>query len=108
MCGFCSAPVVAAEVVTVAVPLPVLSNDVLETVHFGVSADEFAGAPEFSVQLPSLIVVEKLLLVVHVIVEVAELPRLTPAGVVAASVNVDCVTVTFAVPLATPYVASPA
>jgi len=108
MCGACKAPVVAADVVTEAVPLPVLSNEVLETVHFGVSAAEFAGAPEFKEQLPSLIVVENVLVVVHVIVEAAAVPRLTAAGAVAASTNVDCVTVTVAVPVATPYVLSPA
>ena len=79
-----------------------LSNAVLETVHFGVSANEFAGAPEFNMHVPSLIVVEKLLLVVHVIVDVAPLPRFTAAGAVAVSENVDCVTVIFAVPVVVP------
>jgi hypothetical protein len=58
MCGFCREPVVAADVVTVAVPLPVLSKEVVETVHFGVSADEFVGPPEFNVHELSLMVDE--------------------------------------------------
>jgi hypothetical protein len=48
--GRFSAAVVAAEVVTVAVPLPADPNAVEETEHLGVSAVEFVGLPALRVQ----------------------------------------------------------
>lgn len=56
--GRFSAAVVAAVVLTVAVPLPLDPNAVVDTVHFGVSPAEFAGAPELSVQLLKVTVPE--------------------------------------------------
>ena len=51
MCGFCNALWVAADVVTVAVPLPVVLKEPDVTMHLGVSAAEFDGLPEFNVQV---------------------------------------------------------
>src|SRR6185437_7921241 len=47
--GRLSEAVVAALVVTVAVPLPLCANAAEETEHVGVSPAELVGAPEFSV-----------------------------------------------------------
>jgi hypothetical protein len=56
--GRVSIAVVAAFVVTVAVPVPLDPIAAVETEQVGVSATEFAGAPEFSVQLVSFTVPE--------------------------------------------------
>lgn len=106
--GRLNAAVVAAFVATVAVPLPLCPKAVADKLQVGVSAVEFDGPPEFKVHDVRLTFDEYPFVVVHVIVEVAGLPRLIAAGAVAASVYVDCVIVTDVVPFAAAYTESPA
>jgi hypothetical protein len=56
--GRVSIAVVAAFVVTVAVPVPLAPNAAVDMEQVGVSAAEFVGPPEFSVQLVSFTVPE--------------------------------------------------
>jgi hypothetical protein len=100
---------IAVDVVTATVVVTVVVPEPRETVEFSaeqVGRSDSAGKADASEQ-EIVIVPEKPLTLSTVIVELAVDPGATALGVVADSVNVDCVAMTAAVPVVAAYAASP-